>query len=147
MGNRAMAKKRQAKMVLVIEDDADILSFISRVLELEGYRVLEAPSAEMGMGIIKENPVDLVLLDLRLPGRTGWSVLQEIRHDTELAKVPVIVITAIADTVQRRRILQMGVNKYLIKPISAHSLAKNIAEILHQRGRCQTIPQNASKQN
>ena len=127
-----MARKRGAKTVLIIEDEADIQNFASRVLELEGYRVLQASDGEKGMAIIRENSVALVLLDLRLPGRDGWSILQEIRQDAELSKIPVIVITAVADTLQRRRTLHMGATKYLIKPMSAHSLAKSIASILHR---------------
>jgi len=138
-----MAKKRRVKTVLIIEDDADIQSFAARVLELEGYHVLKARDAREGMEIIRENPVDLVLLDLRLPGRNGWSVLYEIKHDTELSQIPVIVITAVADAVQKRRTLQMGATKYLIKPMSAHSLAKTIASILHQSGRHHTSQKSA----
>jgi DNA-binding response OmpR family regulator len=127
----AMTKKRKANTVLIIEDEADIQKFVSRVLELEGYRVLEADDGEKGMEIIRENQVSLVLLDLRLPGRDGWSVLNEIRHDTELARVPVVVITAVAETLQRKRALRMGANQYLVKPISAQSLAQSVASILH----------------
>ena len=125
-----MAKKHKAQTVLIIEDEADIQNFASRVLELEGYRVIKANDGEQGMVIIRENPVSLVLLDLRLPGRDGWSVLQEIKHDTELAKIPVIVITAVAESLQRKRTLHMGATRYLIKPMSAHRLAKSIASIL-----------------
>lgn len=134
-----MAKKRGAKTVLIIEDEVDIQNFASRVLELEGYQVLQANNGVRGMEIIRENPVALVLLDLRLPGRDGWSVLQEIRQDTELSKIPVIVITAVADTLQRRRTLNMGATKYLIKPMSAHSLAKTIDSIMNQSVRRHTI--------
>ena len=138
-----MTKKYEAKTVLIIEDDFDVQKFVSRVLELEGYQVLKANDGEKGMEIIRENPVALVLLDLRLPGRDGWSVLHEIRHDTELSRIPVIVITAVADAMQRRRTLQMGATKYLIKPMSAHSLAKTIAGILHQSGSHRTIRKSA----
>ncbi len=84
-----MAKKLEAKTILIIEDDADIQKFACRVLELEGYRVLKASDGERGMGIIRENTVALVLLDLRLPGRDGWSLLQEIKHNPELSTIPV----------------------------------------------------------
>jgi DNA-binding response OmpR family regulator len=139
-----MTKKREAKTVLIIEDEADIQNFVSRVLELEGYHVLKASDGKRGMEIIRENSVALVLLDLRIPGRDGWSVLREIRHDTELCKIPVIVITAVADAPQRRRTLHMGANKYLIKPMSANSLAKTIASILHESGRRHAVQKSTS---
>jgi DNA-binding response OmpR family regulator len=131
--NNTVTRKIGTKTILVIEDETEIQNFVSRVLELEGYQVLKAGDGESGMEIMRENPVSLVLLDLRLPGRDGWSVLQEIRNDSELAKVPVVVLTAVADALQRRRTLNMGATKYLVKPMSAHDLASAIAGTLHQR--------------
>lgn len=132
-----LVKESKTRTILIIEDEADIKHFVSRVLELEGYRVLQAGDGESGMELIRENPVALVLLDLRLPGRDGWSVLQEIRQDAVLARVPVIVLTAVADTSQKKRTLHMGASKYLVKPLSAHSLARAIASTLHQRASTQ----------
>ena len=127
-----MAKKHKAETVLIIEDEVDIQNFVSRVLELEGYQVLKAGDGRRGMEIIRENAVALVLLDLRLPGPDGWSVLREIKNDPESSTIPVVVLTAIAESLQRKRTLRMGATKYLIKPLSAHSLSKTIASVLHQ---------------
>jgi DNA-binding response OmpR family regulator len=126
-----MARNHRAKTVLIIEDEADMQNFVSRVLELEGYRVFKASDGKEGMEIISENPVALVVLDLRLPGPDGWSVLREIKGNPKFSQIPVVVLTAIAESVQRRRTLRMGAAKYLVKPLSAHSLSKNIASILH----------------
>jgi DNA-binding response OmpR family regulator len=139
----AMAKKRAAKTVLIIEDEVDIQKFASRVLQLEGYKVLKASDGESGMEMIRENPVSLVLLDLRLPGRDGWSILQEIKRKPELSAIPVVVLTAIAETVQRRRTLRMGATKYLIKPLSAQSLSKTVVNILHQGVRSHFVQKSA----
>ena len=128
-----MVKKNQIKTVLIIEDDLDIQNFISRVLELEGYRVLRASNGLAGMDLMSDNTISLVLLDLRLPGPDGWSILQEIRNNPGHNHVPVVVLTAIAESVQRRRTLRMGATKYLIKPLSAHALSKTVAGILHQK--------------
>ena len=134
-----MAKKREVETVLIIEDEFDIQNFASRVLELEGYQVLTANDGERGMEIIREKPVTLVLLDLRLPGPDGWSVLREIKNNPEFSAIPVVVLTAIAESLQRKRTLRMGATQYLIKPLSAHSLAKTIANVLHQSGRHHAI--------
>jgi DNA-binding response OmpR family regulator len=131
-----MARKhKKAKTILIIEDEADIQNFICRVLELEGYQVFKASDGTTGMEIIRENTVSLVLLDLRLPGRDGWSVLQEIKSVPETSTIPVVVLTAIAESLQRKRTLRMGATKYLIKPLSAHSLSKTIAGVLQHSGR------------
>jgi DNA-binding response OmpR family regulator len=143
-----MDKKRKEKTVLIIEDEDDIRSFIARVLQLEGYKVLEASDATTGMEIIRETPVSLVLLDLRLPGPDGWSILREIKHNPELAKIPVVVLTAIAETIQRKKTLRMGAASYLIKPLSARSLSMTITGILREKSPpYQTIQKETSGAN
>jgi two-component system, OmpR family, response regulator ResD len=125
--------RRKLKTILVIEDEADIRSFVARVLQLEGYTVLEAGDGPSGMDIIRENPIDLVLLDLRLPGPDGWSILREIKHEPELARIPVVVLTALAETMQRKKTMRMGASSYLVKPLSAHSLSLTIAGIFREQ--------------
>jgi DNA-binding response OmpR family regulator len=134
MGLNRQNTVRKNKKVLIIEDEADIQNFISRVLELEGYQVLRADDGITGMDMLRGNNIALVLLDLRLPGRDGWSVLREIRRSPELSAIPVIVLTALAETIQREKTLRMGANRYLIKPLSAHSLSKTISSVLHKKG-------------
>jgi DNA-binding response OmpR family regulator len=143
-----MDKKRKEKTVLIIEDEDDIRSFIARVLQLEGYKVLEASDATTGMEIIRETPVSLVLLDLRLPGPDGWSILREIKRNPELAKIPVVVLTAIAETIKRKKTLRMGAASYLIKPLSARNLSMTITGILQEKSPpYQTIQKETSGAN
>ena len=133
------------KTILVIEDEVDIQNFISRVLELEGYQVLRAGDGKTGLDMLRENHVALVLLDLRLPGTDGWSVLREIKRNPDLSSLPVIVLTAIAESIQRKKTLRMGATKYLIKPLSASSLSQSIASVLRQQGEpYQTASQSAT---
>ena len=121
------------KTVLVIEDDADIQIFISRVLELEGYHVLRAADGNKGMEMAKDNSVDLILLDLILPGTDGWAILKEIKRLKELSGIPVVIITAIAEPVQRKKALRMGAADYLTKPLSAQLLVKTVNEVLAKK--------------
>ncbi len=126
---------RKTRTVLIIEDEIDIQNFISRVLELEGYHVLKADDGKIGMDLLRGNDIALVLLDLRLPGRDGWSVLREIKRSPEFTTIPVVVLTAIAGTIQRKKTLRMGATRYLIKPLSAHSLSKTISSVLHEKSK------------
>jgi OmpR family response regulator RpaB len=121
-----MPKTCKTQTVLVIEDEIDIQNFIIRILELEGYYILKAGDGETGLEIIKKNPLDLVVLDMLLPKIDGWGVLHEIKSNQDFAKIPVIILTAIAEPSQRRRALRMGANQYLIKPLSAHILSRAI---------------------
>jgi len=124
-----MAKTR----ILVIEDEADVRHFVSRVLELEGYHVLRAEDGDKGIGIVREDRASLVLLDLRLPGRDGWSVLEEMKGEPALSAIPVVVLTASAEVSKRERALNMGAADYLVKPVSAASLRESVAHILHRK--------------
>jgi len=124
----------ETKTVLVIEDEAEVLKFASRVLELEGYRVLQAGDGETGLRLVRGNQVALVLLDLRLPGRDGWAVLEQMKSESELLVIPVIVFTASAGVSQRERALSMGAVDYLVKPLSAVTLKGAVARILCQEG-------------
>lgn len=142
-----MVRKAKTQTVLIIEDDPDIQNFISRVLELEGYRVIRAGNGPAGLEMIRDNPVSLVLLDLRLPGPDGWSILQEIKSNPRLSLVPVVVLTAIAESVQRRRTLRMGASKYLIKPLSAHKLSKTVTGLLHREESGTPVGNTPAKNN
>ncbi|MFA5309696.1 MAG: response regulator [Dehalococcoidales bacterium] len=128
-----MVKKHGTLTILIIEDDPDIQNFTARVLELEGYHVIKASDGRAGLQIVRDNPISLVLLDLRLPELDGWAVLREMKQDAELARIPVLVLTAIAEPTQRRRTMNMGAAQYLVKPLSVNSLSKIIAGILNQK--------------
>ncbi len=128
-----MAKILETKTVLIIEDEADIRNFAARVLEMEGYRVLQVGDGEEGMRLVRESRVSLVLLDLRLPGRSGWTVLEQIKSEPELSRIPVIVFTASVAITQRERALKMDAVDYLIKPLSASSLKEAVTRVLHRK--------------
>jgi adenylate cyclase len=128
-----MVKKGNRATILIIEDEDDIRTFASRVLELEGYRVLQAGDGDEGLRLARGNQVALVLLDLRLPGRDGWAVLSQMKDDPELSSIPVVVFTASAGVPQQSRALAGGAADYLVKPLSATSLREPIARILRQK--------------
>jgi len=125
-----MVKSRETKIVLIIEDEANVRNFAARVLELEGYGILQAADGEEGMRLVREHRIGLVLLDLRLPKRSGWSVLMLLKSEPELSVIPVIVFTASAGVVQREKAMKLGAADYLIKPLSAASLKETVARTL-----------------
>lgn len=129
-----MEKTYETNTVLIIEDDADMRTLFSRVLELEGYRALQAEDGDAGLRLARQSQVALVILDLQLPGRSGWEVLKELKTDPVLSRIPVIVITASAGVDQRDRALSSGAAEYLTKPISVAALRKACADVLRQKG-------------
>ena len=128
-----MNKIRERKTVLVIEDEAEVRHIISHILELEGYRVLQAEDGDEGLRLAKDNSIALVLLDLRLPGLDGWSVLQELKSEPAVSAIPVVLTTAEDDASQRDRALSMGAADYLPKPLSAANLRESVTRILRQK--------------
>lgn len=130
-----MAPKREIETVLIIEDETDVRNFASRVLELEGYHVLQAEDSEEGIRLLRGGRVSLVLLDLKLPGHNGWVILEQIKSEPELSAIPVIVFTASAGVSQREKALSLGAADYLVKPLSAASLKKAVARTLRRQKR------------
>ena len=128
-----MAKRCKTKTVLVIEDEVEVRNFACRVLELEGYHVLQAGDTEKGMRLLREGLINLVLLDLRLPRRNGWAVLEQIKREPGLSVIPVIVFTASAALSQREKALGMGAADYLVKPLSSARLRQAVAHTLCQK--------------
>lgn len=110
------------RRVLLIEDDADIGEAISYQLEKVGLQVKVAKTGEEGLEAVRRG-VDLVLLDLNLPGMDGLEVCRMIRKQTTTAHVPIIIVSARADEVDRVLGLEMGADDYMVKPFSLKELA------------------------
>jgi DNA-binding response OmpR family regulator len=128
-----MAKKIKDKKVLIIEDDADIRNFARRVLELEGYDVLQAEIGHEGLRLARESKVNLVLLDLRLPDDSGWVILEQMKSEPAISAVPVIVFTASIGEPQKERALGRGAADYLVKPVGANDLRSAVARALRRK--------------
>jgi len=116
--------------ILIIEDEEDIRDFAARVLELEGFRVLQAVNGGEGLRMLRQYPVSLVLLDLRLPDYDGWTLLEKLKSDPQLSMVPVVMFTASAAVSRRSQALAVGAVDYLVKPLSAARLKETVHSIL-----------------
>jgi DNA-binding response OmpR family regulator len=118
---------QQKQVILVIEDDLQVQSLEKRVLELEGYTVLTASSAEEALPMLAEHRVALVLLDLNLPGMNGLALTQNIR---KFSQVPIMMVTAQGTEEEKVRALAAGVDQYLTKPFSVKDLAARVRALL-----------------
>jgi DNA-binding response OmpR family regulator len=108
--------------ILVVDDDPMIRKLLVRRLELDGYAVTAAGSGEEAMVVLGESPVDLVLLDVLMPGMDGYAVLERIRASEWLRHLPVVVISAVDDLSSAVRCIELGADHYLGKPIDATRL-------------------------
>jgi DNA-binding response OmpR family regulator len=125
-----MPPKSKSKTALIVEDERDLRQFAAWVLEAEGYNVLQAADGNEGLKIARQNRVDVILLDIRLPLTNGWVLLREFKNTSKLAKVPVVILTASADPSLKLQALQMGATDFLAKPVSADVLKKAITRAL-----------------
>ena len=116
--------------VLVVEDDAAIRQGLCDALRFDKYEVLEAADAPSGLAAALEETIDLVLLDLMLPGGDGFDVLSRIRSSR--AVLPVIILTARGRESDRVRGLRMGADDYVVKPFSVRELLARIGAVLRR---------------
>jgi two-component system, cell cycle response regulator DivK len=119
--------------ILVVEDNPLNLKLVREVLSFAGYDVIEAQSGEDGLRVAQENPPDLVLMDLQLPGIDGFETLRRLRQDTLGPNVPVIAVTAFAMAVDKDRASKAGFDGYIEKPISVRALPGQIEAFLDGR--------------
>jgi DNA-binding response OmpR family regulator len=118
------------KRVLVVEDDAGIRQGIVDALEFEGYQVYEAGTGDEGLDKALKVEIDLLLLDLVLPGCDGLEILRQVRK--VYATLPVIILTAKGDENDRVEGLRLGADDYVVKPFSVRELLARVAAVLRR---------------
>src|SRR5687768_3573020 len=118
--------------VLVVEDERDIDALVAYHLTKEGYRVRTAEGGLEALEAAGNERPDIVLLDLMLPGYSGYEVLAEMRRRPELAEIPVVVLTARRDEADRVRGLELGADDYVTKPFSPRELVLRVGAVLRR---------------
>ncbi len=126
-----MAKER----LLIIEDDEDILELLRHNLTKEGYAVETAADGEQGLDRAKDQPPNLVLLDLMLPGIDGLQVLKSLRAESRTAFLPIIILTAKGEEADVITGLELGADDYITKPFSPSVLLARIRAVLRRKSR------------
>jgi DNA-binding response OmpR family regulator len=134
------------RRVLLIEDDPDIAEAITYQLERVGLSVRVARTGEEGLEAVRRG-VDLVLLDLNLPGMDGLEVCRMIRRQQTTAHVPIIIVSARADEVDRVLGLEMGADDYVVKPFSMKELAARAKVALRRANGAAEGPQGYRDDN
>ncbi|KVU60305.1 response regulator [Burkholderia cepacia] len=115
--------------LLVVDDEDDIRSLLTGFFRRHGHEVSVASDGESLFTALKAQPIDLVILDIMLPGEDGFSLCREIRATSG---IPIIMLTAIADHVDRVVGLEMGADDYLIKPFDARELLARVKAVLRR---------------
>jgi two-component system phosphate regulon response regulator PhoB len=131
MDKRTNHKSSPAR-ILVVEDERDISALVAYHLTKEGYRVRTAEGGQEALEAMDAERPDLVILDLMLPGFSGYDVLAEMRRRPALVDVPVIVLTARRDESDRVKGLELGADDYVTKPFSPRELTLRVAAVLRR---------------
>jgi len=119
---------KQAR-VLVVDDEADIRKLVAHLLRRAGHDVVEAENGRAGLRSLHAVPPDLVLLDVSMPDMDGWQTLERIR---DLSDVPVLMLTARGDELERVRGLQAGADDYVVKPFGRQELLARVQALLRR---------------
>lgn len=118
------------KTLLVIEDNPDSLSLFCEILEDAGFSVVPKGNAEEGLAILPGMQIDLILLDLSLPGMNGLETTRLLKADPALGAIPVLLLTAHDYASDEQAAYQAGCDGYLTKPIDESLLLKTIDQLL-----------------
>lgn len=121
-----MDEATRAPQIMVVDDDQDTVAILARHLQREGFVPIEANSGAQCLKLVLENEVDVILLDLMMPGMDGFQVVRELRKNPLTAEIPIIMITARDDLDARAEGMRLGVSDFLAKPVFRRQLASRV---------------------
>lgn len=119
--------------ILVIEDDRAIRKALQQLFEPEGYTVDVAPTGAAGLAAFRSSPPNLIILDLRLPEISGRDICREVRKESP--QMPIIVLSAASEEVDRVLLLELGADDYVTKPFSPKELLARVHAVLRRSAR------------
>jgi len=128
------------KTILVIEDEKDLAELIAFNLENEGYRPLIALDGISGLEAVRSNPPDLILLDLMLPGLLGTEICKLLKKNEKTAAIPIIMLTAKGEEIDRVVGFEVGADDYMVKPFSTRELLLRVKAVLRR-----TMPEKTAE--
>src|SRR4051812_3817040 len=121
--------------ILVVEDDRDIADLVAHYLRKAGWEAMIASAGDEALAHARAHQVDLVILDVMLPGLSGFEVCRALRSDTATAAVPIIMLTARAEEADRVIGLELGADDYVSKPFSPNELVARVRALMRRTRR------------
>lgn len=118
------------RRVLLIEDEPNIIEAMSFILSRDGWTVHTHADGASAVARVKAVPPDLVILDLMLPGRSGFDILRDLRADPATAAIPVLMLTARGQARDRDLALQLGATAFMAKPFSNAEVIENVRNLV-----------------
>jgi two-component system, OmpR family, response regulator VicR len=122
------------KCILCVEDEPEMIDLMRLILGRRGFEVKGAAGGIEGLNMIRQEPPDLILLDLMMPDMDGWEVYQQIKADEKTKNIPVIVVTAKAQSIDKVLGLHIAkVDDYITKPFSPQDLMNSVDKVLKSK--------------
>lgn len=118
--------------VLVVDDEPNIVLSLEFLMQQAGFEVTTAFDGESALMLVNENPPDLVLLDISLPGISGFEVLEQLRNQAAFKRLPIVMLTAHGREVEREKGLALGADDYITKPFSTRQLVEKVQALLNE---------------
>jgi len=125
-----MALEIKKSTILYVEDNPDNRSLIRRVLEAEGYAVVEAINAKQALEKLESDTIDLVLMDINMPDMDGYTLTARIKSIEKFSKIPIVAVTANVMRGDREKSLGAGCDGYIQKPIDIDTLSQQIERFI-----------------
>lgn len=123
----------KSQKIIYVEDDPEMVALVTLILNRKGYGVRGVYNGLEGLELIRQEIPDLVLLDLMIPDLDGWDIYQKLKADTSTANIPVIIITAKSQPIDRVLGLHIAkVDDYLCKPFRPQELLESVERIINQ---------------
>ena len=118
--------------ILVAEDSIEQRALYAKILEGAGFRVLEAGDGAEAVAMVRRERPGLVLMDVTMPGTSGWNAVRVLKEDPETNRVPIIVVTGLAGSWDRDASIAAGADEYLAKPVSPRRLLEEVRKFFPQ---------------
>ncbi len=115
-----------SEFILVVEDNEKNRILFRDILQVRGYKTLEAETGEQAMVLLQKERPDLILMDIQLPGKDGITITKEIKANAATKDIPVFALTSYAMKGDRERMMEAGFNNYMSKPIKVREFLKTI---------------------
>lgn len=116
--------------VLLIEDEPNIIEAVRFILSRDGWRVDTHSDGQTALEAVRHRRPDLVILDVMLPNKSGFDILNDLRTDDELGQVPVLMLTARGQTKDRELAEKLGVSRFMTKPFSNMEILQTVRELV-----------------
>ena len=112
--------------ILAVDDEPDVLKLVEMALKVEGYKVIKATNGKEALELANKEKPDAILLDIMMPEMDGMEVFKRLKEKDETSQIPIIMVTGVSDRKSIKKLLDKGVNYYIIQPFDFTDLASKI---------------------